>query len=236
MKWHAALSSLKILEAASWWRCNLQSSNPSLQEPESLSLVASCYLRSASLRTCDKGAIFIAMRSCTIPASEPPNYDSRDDRMTRNPARPPLPPRPSAPAIPAATFPKIHLQPPRARFSEVAGTTAAGCAALCCCCPCGIVKLLVIVVLKLPAALVRRALRCRRMRWTRGRGVKTEGSFWRPEFGTSDVDDDDLSLFNWVPAEAWPEKSPSPELAALEREMVAKFYGAGFWRSLSQRD
>ncbi|WOL17104.1 hypothetical protein Cni_G25893 [Canna indica] len=134
---------------------------------------------------------------------------------------PPSPSSTAAGAHPSRCY--IHQNPP-------AVATAAGCTALCCCCPCGIVKLHVIIVLKLPAALVRRALRYRRMRWARGRGIKTEGSFWRPEFGTSDVDDDDLSLFNWVPAEAW------PELATLEREMVAKFYGASFWRSLSKRD
>ncbi|GFQ07771.1 hypothetical protein PHJA_002921100, partial [Phtheirospermum japonicum] len=39
------------------------------------------------------------------------------------------------------------------RFAEVAGGTAAECAAVCCCCPCGLVDLLVLAVYKLPAGL-----------------------------------------------------------------------------------
>ncbi|RWW11950.1 hypothetical protein BHE74_00019082 [Ensete ventricosum] len=127
----------------------------------------------------------------------------------------------------------------RASLAEVAGATTAGFAALCCCCPCGLIHLLITVVLKLPLGLVRRALRLRRNRWAGSTRPKT--GLWRPEAGVFRGDDDDFSLCHGVLLsrssfnEPYPAESPSPELAELEREMLAKFHGAGFWRSLSQR-
>ncbi|URD97299.1 hypothetical protein MUK42_31136 [Musa troglodytarum] len=118
----------------------------------------------------------------------------------------------------------------RASLAEVAGATTAGFAALCCCCPCGLVHLLIAVVLK-------RALRLRNQ-WAASMRAKT--GLWRPEAGVFRCDDDfsrshgvllARSSFN----EPYPVESPSLELAEPEREMLAKFHSAGFWRSLSQR-
>ncbi|CAL9116068.1 unnamed protein product [Musa textilis] len=164
--------------------------------------------------------------------------------MAQKPVRSPLRPSPPTPAVPAAAFPETRRgtliikepEKPGARLAEVAGSTAAGCAALCCC-PCGVANLIV-AVLKLPAGLVRR--------WRRRcpRGAKTKPSIWRPEVDAfyDDDDDDDYSLYlggfplaSSSSEEPWPAKSPSPEFAELEKEMLAKFYGTGFWRSLSQR-
>ncbi|RWW07459.1 hypothetical protein GW17_00029164 [Ensete ventricosum] len=151
--------------------------------------------------------------------------------MAQKSVRPTLSPSPPTPALPAATFPETRRrtliikepEKPGARLAEVAGSTAAGCAALCCC-PCGLANLIV-VVLKLPVGLVRR--------W-RKRGAKTKPSIWRPEVDAFYDDDDDLSLYlggfplaSSGSEQPWLAKSPSPELVQLEKEMVAKFYGTG---------
>ncbi|THU62097.1 hypothetical protein C4D60_Mb01t01570 [Musa balbisiana] len=159
--------------------------------------------------------------------------------MAQKSVRPPLRPSPATPALPAATIPEtrrrtlIIKKPEKKgpRLAEVAGSTAAGCAAICCC-PCGLANLIVVV----PAGLVRRW----RKRWPRG--AKTKSSIWRPDVDAFDDDDDDLGLYlgefplaSSGSEEPWLAKSLSPEFAELEKEMVAKFYGTGFWRSLSQR-
>ena len=45
------------------------------------------------------------------------------------------------------------------QIAEVAGGTAAECAAVCCCCPCGLMNLLYLAIYKVPSTLCRRALR-----------------------------------------------------------------------------
>ncbi|CAD5174033.1 uncharacterized protein LOC135672077 [Musa acuminata AAA Group] len=162
--------------------------------------------------------------------------------MARKPVHRPLPPPPAKPALSAmGRRPQMMAKEPakrRASLAEVAGATTAGFAALCCCCPCGLVHLLIVVVLKLPLGLVRRALRLRRNRWAASTKPKT--GLWRTEAGVF-RGDDDFSLYHGVLLarssfnETYPAESPSPELAELEREMLAKFHAAGFWRSLSQR-
>ncbi|XP_074574889.1 uncharacterized protein LOC141831434 [Curcuma longa] len=109
------------------------------------------------------------------------------------------------------------------RLAEAAGETAAECAAICCCFPCCVAKLLVIVAVKLPAGLVRCALRHRR---ARARSSWNREATERKELGASED----------KPAEAFPARSPSEAMYELENVMRDNFYGAGFWRSLSQRE
>lgn len=124
------------------------------------------------------------------------------------------------------------------RFAEAAGATAAECAAICCCCPCGLLNLVVVATVKFPAGLLRQALRRRRKRRAIvGVAMKKAG----PKVGAMD-DNDDFSIHGGhllllaSEDDAWPSKSPSPELSELEKEMWALFYSAGFWRSPSQRE
>ncbi|KAG6505100.1 uncharacterized protein LOC121987837 [Zingiber officinale] len=116
-------------------------------------------------------------------------------------------------------------------LAEAAGTAAAGCAALCCCCPCALLSLLFAVALKLPAALLRRALtRRRRKCWART-GV------WKTKSGAFRDGDDDLRRRDWglsSEGTTWPAISQCRETAELEKEMLSKFRSAGFWRSLSR--
>ncbi|KAJ8466994.1 hypothetical protein OPV22_029546 [Ensete ventricosum] len=125
-----------------------------------------------------------------------------------------------------------------ARLAEAAGETAAECAAIVCCCPCGIANLLFTAAVKLPAGLVRRALRHKRKHGA-GFGKRKAGLF-RNRIGS--LDDDDFGIYSGSllvaleAEETWPVKVASPELVALEKEMSARFYSAGFWRSPSQKE
>lgn len=112
------------------------------------------------------------------------------------------------------------------RCGEVAGGTAAGCAAVCCCFPCAVVEVVVLATVRAPAALCRRAVRARRRRRSASAGQAAE-------MYELLVDDGGVA----EPGEAaavWPAMPPAEEAGELEKEVWARFYGAGFWRSPSQ--
>ncbi|KAL8505204.1 hypothetical protein ACS0TY_016431 [Phlomoides rotata] len=112
------------------------------------------------------------------------------------------------------------------RLAEVAGGTAAECAAVCCCCPCGIVNLLVLAVYKVPAGLCRKALRGKRRR----RLMKT------PPRKCS-CGGQEMHIHTIPPPPATMESfADDTEVIDLDKEMFEKFYGGGFWRSYSQRN
>ncbi|KAI3705411.1 hypothetical protein L1987_75648 [Smallanthus sonchifolius] len=124
------------------------------------------------------------------------------------------------------------------RIAEVAGGTTAECAAVICCFPCAVVNILVLAVYKVPAGLCRKALRKKRRRRLLKKGLLTQNA--------GDVGDVnrsacrisiDRSEFSIHPAERFTVKSlaADEEFVELENEMWEKFYGTGFWRSLSQR-
>ncbi|KAL2481755.1 hypothetical protein Adt_34721 [Abeliophyllum distichum] len=119
----------------------------------------------------------------------------------------------------------------KVKLAEVAGGTAAECAAVCCCCPCGLVNLLVLAVYKLPAGLCRKALRHKRRR----RLIK-QGLLPPRQCGCDDKElqihpiSGPLTMGNAL------ESNSNKDAIELEKEMWDKFYGsAGFWRSSSQR-
>ncbi|CAN6282082.1 unnamed protein product [Urochloa humidicola] len=116
--------------------------------------------------------------------------------------------------------------------SEVAGGTAAGCAAVCCCFPCVMVEVVVLATVRAPAALCRRAARVRKgvRRRSASAGQATEiyeilvddGGVVEVDAGAADA------------AVALPIIKPAlEETGELEKEVWARFYGAGFWRSPS---
>ncbi|XP_008798689.1 uncharacterized protein LOC103713512 [Phoenix dactylifera] len=143
-------------------------------------------------------------------------------------------------AAAARRHPVILKQPskPSARLAEVAGGTAAGCAAVCCCCPCGLVNLLVLTVVRLPAVLCQRALKAR----TKRRAVikkPKEGLFGPKQGGgreSGEGDEEGVSLHGAVVAVAVAKEASPAEVTEMEKEMWAKFCSAGFWRSPSQRE
>ncbi|KAK4380672.1 hypothetical protein RND71_002534 [Anisodus tanguticus] len=117
----------------------------------------------------------------------------------------------------------------KARFAEVAGGTAAECAAVCCCCPCGLVNLLVLAVYKLPAGLCRKALRRKRRRRLMKKGPLQP----KRQCG---CDESELSIgASFAVVDGGSSLESDEDVVALEKDMWSKFYGAGFWRSPSQR-
>lgn len=129
------------------------------------------------------------------------------------------------------------------RLAEVAGGTTAECAAVICCFPCTVVNILVLAVYKVPAGLCRKALKKNRRR----RLLKKRLLIQSNGDGDGDVngsgrrisfDGKELELeFSLRSADWFSMKSISgdDEFVELENEMWKKFYGTGFWRSLSQR-
>ncbi|KAK8542146.1 hypothetical protein V6N13_137282 [Hibiscus sabdariffa] len=120
-----------------------------------------------------------------------------------------------------------------AKFGEVCGGTTADCAAVCCCCPCGIANLLVLVIYKVPAGLIRRAFRLKRRRKSR-----KKGSFQpRKGFGCEDggLSNRSMSFVKDILLEMKVSEEDDEALFKLEEEMWEKFDGTGFWRSSSQR-
>ncbi|XP_047340021.1 uncharacterized protein LOC124943572 [Impatiens glandulifera] len=127
------------------------------------------------------------------------------------------------------------------RFAEVAGGTAAECAAVCCCCPCGLVDILFLAMYRVPAGLCRKALRRKRRRWLIKRGILPHRRR-RCECG---CDDTELQIHPFS-GEISEESSSTvtdnvmsaqsdKDVVELEKEMWEHFYSGGFWRSLSRR-
>ncbi|XP_074566532.1 uncharacterized protein LOC141823172 [Curcuma longa] len=118
------------------------------------------------------------------------------------------------------------------RFAESAGETAAECTAIFCCCPCGLVNLLAVVTVRLPAVLARKTLRWRRklhrnkgaILWAESRPLG-DGDGFRAHGGALLVEGGGEQL--------WQGRSPSEEVSEVEKIMRASFYGTGFWRSPS---
>ncbi|XP_062172130.1 uncharacterized protein LOC133877750 [Alnus glutinosa] len=132
----------------------------------------------------------------------------------------------------------------RRRLGEMAGGTAAECAAVCCCCPCSVMNLLVLAVYKVPAGLCRKAWKQRkRHRLIKMKNQKhmttgllphrpgsavvgptcaeLEAEMKRP-IGVEDEDED--------------MGDGGTDAVDLEKEMWDRFFAGGFWRSPSQRE
>ncbi|AAF02136.1 unknown protein [Arabidopsis thaliana] len=147
--------------------------------------------------------------------------------------------------------------------AEFCGGTTASCAAVWCCCPCGLVNLLVLAIYKVPKGICRRAIRSRRRKQlvkngilpplpTDGKNERMQRVFQNSEFAihpldsddvSDDEDDDnflDLKYIGKSVATGFTTEEETDEddeaVLALEKEMWNRFYGAGFWRSPSQRE
>ncbi|XP_012835166.1 PREDICTED: uncharacterized protein LOC105955905 [Erythranthe guttata] len=110
------------------------------------------------------------------------------------------------------------------------GETAGECAAVCCCCPCGMMHLLILAVYRLPVGLWRKKRRNRLLRKKRKHSSSSEveenhrktNSFGFYGGDEESTEDDDCSGQN--------------DAVDWDNEMWDRFYGAGFWRSASQRN
>ncbi|CAN6816215.1 unnamed protein product [Brassica oleracea] len=99
----------------------------------------------------------------------------------------------------------------RRKVGEVAGGAAAECAAVWCCGPCAAVNLVVLAVYRVPAAV--------------SAAESTVHARLKEEDPTAEI----VFEENVVNVEL-------NDVVVLEDEMFERFYGAGFWRSPSQRD
>ncbi|KAK1409868.1 hypothetical protein QVD17_36397 [Tagetes erecta] len=118
------------------------------------------------------------------------------------------------------------------RLAEVAGGTTAECAAVVCCCPCTVVNVIVLAVYKVPAVLYKKALNKKRRRRLLKKGLLIQNnggvvnSSGHRISGDGDGDSDGFVTKSIDSDE---------DFVELENEMWDKFYGTGFFRSLSQR-
>ncbi|KAG6473156.1 uncharacterized protein LOC122028009 [Zingiber officinale] len=143
------------------------------------------------------------------------------------------PPSAMPPATSARRPPVILKRSPpvRARCAEVAGGTAADCVAVCCCFPCAAVDVVVLTAVRLPAGICRKVMRARKARMRKLRDARLLGK--KTDDETSPADSEEESECEEVAAAA----GLTPvEMAEVEMEMSARFHGAGFWRSPSQKE
>ncbi|KAJ0657366.1 hypothetical protein Hdeb2414_s0023g00634361 [Helianthus debilis subsp. tardiflorus] len=117
----------------------------------------------------------------------------------------------------------------RHRLAEVAGGATAECAAVVCCFPCTVVHFIVLAVYKLPAGLYRKAVKRKRRRRLLKKGLLIQ----RPN-GEINAAGHRVAV---VDGERFVTKSveSDEDFIEFENEMWEKFYGTGFFRSLSQR-
>lgn len=124
-----------------------------------------------------------------------------------------------------------------ARFAELCGVTTAECTAIFCCCPCCIVELLVVAIYKVPANLCSRALRFKQRRWLLKKKSKMQPRRRRCQCGYDETDAQIHPVVCFDEIETTVRRSVETEaIVELEKEMWHKFYGGGFWRSISQRE
>ncbi|XP_019197776.1 PREDICTED: uncharacterized protein LOC109191620 [Ipomoea nil] len=116
---------------------------------------------------------------------------------------------------------------------EFAGGTAAECAMVCCCCPCAVLDFLVLAFYRVPVGLCRKAWRRRKQKLlVMKRRKMEEGATTVPARTGSPA----KSVAPIGDAEAVSRRPRAASSLDFEREMWGQFYGAGFWRSTSERD
>lgn len=123
----------------------------------------------------------------------------------------------------------------KARCAEMAGGTAAECAAVCCCCPCGLLSLIVLAVVRLPAGLCRKAIQKQRRKKKKKTTMMLCSLQQRKCYEDAELQMDDMELSE-ISTERWPDKSPSTVVSEMEKEMWTKLYGTGFWRNPSEKE
>jgi hypothetical protein len=87
------------------------------------------------------------------------------------------------------------------------------------------VEVVVLATVRAPAALCRRAVKASRRRRSASAGQAAD---------MYELLVDDGTVANFGDAVVWPAVQPSEEAGEMEKEVWARFYGAGFWRSPSQ--
>ncbi|CAL0333938.1 unnamed protein product [Lupinus luteus] len=130
------------------------------------------------------------------------------------------------------------------RVGEMAGGTAAECAAVCCCCPCAMVHFAVLALYTVPKGLLKKAVMKKRSKRQRSLEENTNNNknknknnvvVFSQQKQQRIVNIDNVILVGPTTVEEYMAKEVT-EAVALENEMWARFAGTGFWRSESQRE
>ncbi|PON50885.1 hypothetical protein PanWU01x14_220170 [Parasponia andersonii] len=140
------------------------------------------------------------------------------------------------------------------RIGELAGGTAAECAAVCCCFPCALMNFVVLAVYKVPTGLCRQVWEKRKKRQRSAKMKKGLLLQKRPN-GPRDgpVREEREAEWKRVKEAALVQEKKinggggggggggssygaAGTVDYLDEEMWDRFYGAGFWRSPSQRE
>ncbi|XP_019453805.1 PREDICTED: uncharacterized protein LOC109355230 isoform X2 [Lupinus angustifolius] len=115
------------------------------------------------------------------------------------------------------------------RVGEMAGGTAAECAAVCCCCPCAMVHFAVLALYTVPKGLLKKAVMKKRSKRQRSLEESTNKNKNKNKNNNVVVFVGPTLLEEYMAKEV-------TEAVALENEMWTRFAGTGFWRSESQRE
>ncbi|KAG6417236.1 hypothetical protein SASPL_119389 [Salvia splendens] len=103
------------------------------------------------------------------------------------------------------------------------GETAGECAAVCCCCPCAMVHLLILAVFRLPRGLWRKML-LRKKKRRKSLEAAADERRRSDSIGGDEAEEEEEDGGNENDVVDW------------DNEVWDRFYGAGFWRSASQRN
>ncbi|OMO77075.1 hypothetical protein COLO4_25368 [Corchorus olitorius] len=121
------------------------------------------------------------------------------------------------------------------KFGEVAGGTAAECAAVFCCCPCTVMELLILGLYKVPTGLCKKAWKRRQ----RHRLMKRNEVLLGPTMSGPTREEIEAELDRVVGRTGLgmdDQDDGSARSVDMENEMWGRFYATGFWRSPSQKD
>ncbi|KAH6772986.1 hypothetical protein C2S51_011390 [Perilla frutescens var. frutescens] len=117
----------------------------------------------------------------------------------------------------------------RSRRGSRMGETAGECAAVCCCCPCAMLHLIILAVYRLPRGLWGKKKRKRLLRKKRrNSSEETANRRKSMSLGLSGGDEVDESTED-------EDRGGENDVVDWDNEVWDRFYGAGFWRSASQR-
>ncbi|KAL6966687.1 hypothetical protein U1Q18_032473 [Sarracenia purpurea var. burkii] len=126
----------------------------------------------------------------------------------------------------------------RLRVGEVAGGTAAECAAICCCVPFALMNLVVLAVYKVPTGMCQKAWKWKKEKKNRRWLINKKKTLLQqptpPAGANSRFDGWEINGFGSDGDGVECEESTAD--GDFETEMWDRFRGTGFWRSPSQRE
>ncbi|XP_039000402.1 uncharacterized protein LOC120126218 [Hibiscus syriacus] len=141
-----------------------------------------------------------------------------------------VPRRRSWPSLRSLSCSIVRCRRSSSAFGEVCRRATAECAVICCCFPLETAKVLVLAIYKIPAGICSRAISKVQQRKLRKKG-SVEPCNRKGGCGCGCDDDRDFQIQTVERVDSSEESQKA--VKELEKEMLKKFYGSGFWRSPS---